>query len=322
MTFSEKTLELRKAIKDKLRPLITGNYVLLGLPYHTNIGDSLIWMGAETFFKTTSRKCLYSASVFSYNPKRKIPENALILINGGGSFGDIWRHNTKFWLQLVRQYPDNKIIILPQSIFYKNENLLKEDVEIFSKHKRLTICLRDETSLETANRYFPSVEKLLVPDMAFYLDMTKWKKHVKPASDKVLFLKRQDAEIKQNQNYDSVPAHAETHDWPTMEKTPFSLDLYHKYSWVLPAVDKTLSTHFNNKISDMVYKYIFREKFIRDGVSFLSSYSYIYTTRLHGAILSILLEKPFTWFDNSYGKSSAFYDTWLSDVDDITFIRK
>lgn len=54
--------------------------------------------------------------------------------------------------------------------------------------------------------------------------------------------------------------------------------------------------------------------------SFVNSYNYIYTTRLHIAILATLLEKPCTFIDNNYGKNSGFYQTWLNDIDDIIFI--
>jgi pyruvyl transferase EpsO len=322
MTYQEKISELKNIIHERLTPLITNDYVLLGLPYHPNIGDSLIWEGSETFLKTTPYKCLYTASVWSYNSDYRIPQNAIIIINGGGSFGDIWRHNTKFWLSLVQKYPHNKIIILPQSIHYKDEKILKEDAEIFSKHKNLTICLRDKNSIKIANQYFLHSKKILVPDMAFCMDITKWEKYIKPASDKILFLNRKDPEKKQNLNYDIVPANAEVLDWPTMEETPFSIRLYYKAFRFFQKIDRLFSTHISNSFSDVIYKSIFRKSFIKEGVSFLSLYSEIYTTRLHTAILAILLQKSFVWFDNSYGKSSAFYDTWLSDVENIEFIRE
>ena len=60
---------------------------------------------------------------------------------------------------------------------------------------------------------------------------------------------------------------------------------------------------------------------IREGVKQISQYENIYSTRLHAAILSVLLEKQFVLFDNSYGKNSSFYETWLNDLDDVKFIR-
>ncbi len=49
----------------------------------------------------------------------------------------------------------------------------------------------------------------------------------------------------------------------------------------------------------------------------------IYSTRLYAIILSLLLGKDsdLYWFDNSYGKNSSFYETWLSDLDGIKFIK-
>jgi pyruvyl transferase EpsO len=211
---------------------------------------------------------------------------------------------------------------LPQSIFYKDEKLLRKEKKKFSKHENLTICLRDKNSLKVANQYFPCSTNLLVPDMAFCMDMTKWERYVKPASDTILFLSREDSEKKQNQSYDIVPACAEVHDWLTMKDTPFSIKLFYKVYGFLRRIDGLFSTHFSNSFSDTIYKNVFRKRFIKEGISFLSSYSQIYTTRLHGAILSILLQKSFVWFDNSYGKSSSFYDTWLFDVENIKFIRE
>ncbi|UVP53814.1 polysaccharide pyruvyl transferase family protein [Bacteroides cellulosilyticus] len=55
---------------------------------------------------------------------------------------------------------------------------------------------------------------------------------------------------------------------------------------------------------------------------FINPYKEIYTTRLHVAILSILTHKPFMFIDNSYGKNSSFYNTWLTDLNGSTFVRE
>lgn len=321
MTYQEKISELKNIIQKELTPLITDNYVLLDLPYHTNIGDFLIWEGVKAFLKTTPYKCLYTSSVDTYNTQYKIPKNAIILINGGSSFDDLWRRHPEFWLSTIQKHLDNKIIILPQSIFYKNEKSLEEDAKIFSKYKKLTICLRDNNSLSIANQYFANSNNILVPDMAFYIDMTKWKKYISASSNKVLFLSRKDSERKLNQSYNIVPVNAEVHDWPTMEYTPPFLKRFYKVQYFLQRVDGKLSTNFSNSFTDIAYKNTLKKNFIKEGIKFTSSYSEIYITRLHSAILSILFQKSFIWFDNSYGKSSSFYDTWLSDIKSIKFIK-
>lgn len=57
---------------------------------------------------------------------------------------------------------------------------------------------------------------------------------------------------------------------------------------------------------------------IKEGVEFISPYKEIETTRLHGCILSILLDKNIILCDNSYGKNRNFYDTWLNDIDTLS----
>ena len=71
------------------------------------------------------------------------------------------------------------------------------------------------------------------------------------------------------------------------------------------------------KTIDLYAFYILRPQLIRKGIEFVSQYREIYTTRLHVFILSILLGKSCTIIDNSYGKNSSFYETWLKNVDGI-----
>lgn len=56
---------------------------------------------------------------------------------------------------------------------------------------------------------------------------------------------------------------------------------------------------------------------IKEGVEFISPYRYVETARLHGCILSILLDKQITLVNNSYGKNKNYYDSWLSDLETI-----
>ncbi len=63
MNFPEKIGQLRQIISDTLTPLITRDYLLLDVPYHGNIGDTLIWQGETDFLNTLPYKCkgVYSA---------------------------------------------------------------------------------------------------------------------------------------------------------------------------------------------------------------------------------------------------------------------
>ena len=70
-------------------------------------------------------------------------------------------------------------------------------------------------------------------------------------------------------------------------------------------------------LTDLYADKILRPHIVKEAVRFISQYNYIYTSRLHVAILSVLLGKPFTLIDNSYGKNLNLYKAWLSDIDTI-----
>ena len=144
---TNKINELRAIIYNKLQHLIDGDYILLDVPYYTNIGDTLIWEGTKHFLKSIKHKCLYTASVETYK-YRPLSPSTVILLQGGGNFGDLWRKHQELRLEVIRAYPNNKIIILPQTVFYKDKAVFQEDAKIFNSHQDLHICARDTVSLE------------------------------------------------------------------------------------------------------------------------------------------------------------------------------
>lgn len=138
---------LGETIRKALAPLIPGDYILLDLPYYANIGDILIWRGTEDFLKEMPGNCLgrQSKETFDFRP---LPVDSTILLQGGGNFGDIWREHQEFRLEVMRLYPENNIIVLPQTVHYESEDLFSEDVKKMNQHSHLTICARDNHSAE------------------------------------------------------------------------------------------------------------------------------------------------------------------------------
>ena len=313
MTVSEKISQLKSIIDKQLSPLIDANYILLDVPYYTNIGDTLIWEGTREFLKKIPYRCLYTASVETYK-YQPLPKGTIILMQGGGNFGDLWRRHQDLRQRVVEAYPDNKIIILPQTIFYKDKKWFEKDATALNKHKNLHICARDTKSLEilesavTGNLH-------LVPDMAFYISERLLKRESVKENGRTLFLKRNDTEFCEydfNAHITEEKALLDTCDWPTMEQSFFAKELLDK----LVFRRKRLK-----RIPDIYADLIFRPFQVKKGVEFVSQYKKVYTTRLHVAILSILLKKEVVFFDNSYGKNSSFYHTWLQNLDNLKFIQ-
>jgi pyruvyl transferase EpsO len=315
MNFSEKKELLKKIITDTLMPLIDNDYWLLGLPYYANIGDVLIWQGTEDFLDCSNTRCKYKASNITYKPQ-KINDDTIIILQGGGNFGDLWPEQNDFRRKIIKAYQSNKIIILPQTLFYSDPNNLKYDAELFSRHPNITICARDKNSYQLLKKYFVKNTVLLVPDMAFCISMGKLKKHESRGNNKAVFIKRGDKEMNKNIHYDNYfdKEKMDIHDWPPVERRmacPLLLSLFIRIDRRIPFLFPTLT--------DIYASSIFKSAMIRQGVKFITKYEKVYTTRLHAAILCCLMKKPFVFFDNSYGKNKSFYETWLNDLDNAEF---
>jgi pyruvyl transferase EpsO len=190
----------------------------------------------------------------------------------------------------------------------------------------VTICVRDNKSLELAKKYFSNNKILLIPDMAFCIDMSKWQSSInKATSTNCLFVKREDKELSSDLSNEIIPDNAIVSDWPTINNNVCKNII--KTGGRLEHFDSIFGTQFKRffyKIFvDPFFYHFIRPRFVKIAIVFLSKYHTIYTTRLHVSILSVLLEKKNTIIlDNSYGKNSAFYETWLSDVDGLELYKK
>ena len=296
-----------------LKDTVNSNYVYLDVPGYFNVGDNIICLGSLELLKQIPFNCDYVSTVGNFS-QEKIKASTCIIMQGGGNFGDLWRKHQDLRQTVVEAYPDNKIIILPQTIFYKDKKWFEKDATALNKHKNLHICARDTKSLEILESAV-TCNLHLVPDMAFYISEKLLKRHSLKENGRALFLKRDDAELCEydfNAYITEEKALLDTCDWPTMEQSFFAKELLDK----LVFRRKRLK-----RIPDIYADLIFRPFQVKKGVEFVSQYKKVYTTRLHVAILSILLKKEVVFFDNSYGKNSSFYHTWLQNLDNLKFIQ-
>lgn len=318
MIFTNKIHQLKEIIDSNILPLISEKCIYLDLPYHFNIGDTLIWEGTECFMKSNNIECLYRSSYETYE-KQKVSSRTSILLHGGGNFGDIWPVHQEFRKRVIEDYPNNNIIVLPQTVYYSDINKVNKDSMLMSKHKNLTICARDNRSYSFLTTHFKENRIVLVPDMAFYIYPDNLNKYRVNSIRKTLYLKRNDKEMNNSNCYEKyIPSDSDVLDWPTINHSTVCTSFFS----ILSRIGKNIPNHLSYRIIDYYARYILKSHLTKEGVTFVSSYDDIYTTRLHVAILCILLNKSFNFFDNSYGKNKGFYDTWLSDLESIRFISE
>lgn len=329
---SKRIEKLKQLIVDTYTPLIDGDYVMLDFPNYRNIGDNLIWKGEEEFMKTIPYKCLYSANVHTFQ-KNKIPKNAIILLQGGGNFGDMYTVLQSFRLRLIEDFPNNKIIIFPQTVHFEDQEEFKRQAKILKAHKNLYITARDTVSQENLRKQGIVNKVLLLPDMAFCIDFRSYFNN--DTKGKSLYMKRVDSELNTGYNQDKIQSILENKklnnkidvlDWPSYTSN-YTVNKLVEYADALESkISKTIvSLPILGSFIDSQYGLNSKDNlknYIEKGIGFLNSYDVIATTRLHGFILSVLLNKEVIIVDNSYGKNSNFYNTWMSDFEKVELLNK
>ncbi len=308
---------------EPIKELIVNDYILLDLPYHVNIGDLLIWQGELSFLSHEVKHRMlgyYNQSTFGF-PKLK--EDTVILLHGGGNFGDVWRGSQEFRLEVIKRYPSNRIIIFPQSVYYSSDELAMSDAEQFAKHQDLTICARDKVAFEYLKRFFNNT-LLCIPDMAFCVDKSSITPYILEPTKDNLFFKRTDHEFKEVK-VDFIEGEYDACDWPGTEKrSVFIQFLYISMIYIRRIRKKgTIGRIIAFVLSwcvNRIFMIFIRPRFIKRGVRFISQYRNIYTTRLHGLILAHLLDKNIYIVPNNNGKLENYYNSWLKDNKKIVLI--
>lgn len=343
MCYSEKIKLLHKYINDAITPLTQGYHscVYLDLPYHTNLGDLLIWMGTECFIREHHLHCTYRNSEET-NHNDIIKEGQLIFLHGGGNFGDVWRSHQETRLNIIQRYHNHRIIMLPQTVWYDDTDLLNHDVSICAEHSDLYICARDRWSYDFLCKHFKN-NILLVPDMAYCIPTQK----IMVADKRTLYVERNDHELSSTVLPIDLPTPFDKRDWPTLGDDAKRFAKF--YQWSMPR--KLLALCFNtetiaiNRFVHDWYLYVWLlnwnkkigyrlDRFIncwmyrhllgsvwQIGTDFLAAYKNVYSTRLHVCILSSLMQRSCELIDNNYGKNSNFYHTWLSDIKAIHLLN-
>ena len=306
-------------LKDKLNTILDfidnkENVVFLDYPLHHNVGDMLIFLGTVKFFEDNDIKIKKFYSAHDYNLQslmKVIDDNTTIIFHGGGNFGDLYPIHQDFREFVINNFYKNKILILPQTAFFENKENINRSRLIYKKHKNIVMFARDKQTHDLFKSF--SDISFLIPDMAHALYGTFQKESVKKGT---LYFLRQDIEKSGSQEqFQNI----QSYDW---------MDLISKYdikviSFIMKMakLNRVLKLEILNNLNFFLWN---RQINIIGGKAALifSEYDQIITSRLHGHILSCLLDVPSLVVDNSYGKNKAYYEEWTKDLDNTHFLSK
>lgn len=301
---------LRQRIDVTLRPLLSGtrSAALIDFPSHANVGDSAIWLGQLAYVRSLDVMSLsYTCDVHSYSRAElaKHLDGGVILLSGGGNLGDLWEASQQLRERVIRDFPDTRIVQLPQSIHFQDGRALRRARDVFDSHPDLTLLVRDRQSLTFAGQEFTNPSHLC-PDMAFCLGPLA--RPGVPTKD-IVWLSRTDKESA-SQIASTLATDIQRVDWLAEPVSSFVS--------VMALVDRYLVPHLPfssgwDRARSLLWERLAHQRLLR-GCRLLAAGRTVITDRLHGHILSVLLDIPQLLLDNSTGKVRSFYETWTSSL--------
>jgi len=215
----------------------------------------------------------------------------IFFLHSGGNLGDRAKWSESMRREIIRSFPRNQIISLPQTIFFsdtpKGQAEQQTTRRIYSKHPNLTVIGRDPRSGELAAELFPQAKSFCMPDFVLSLPL----RHSELSSDstKVLLCLRLDMESaltpKQRQEIgESLPYDCTYYD-TTLEKEI--------------EIDRREAT-----LNETLAKFLAADVVVTD--------------RYHGLIFTVLCQKPCVVLRTVDHKlTSAIH--WFEDIPNVMF---
>lgn len=285
-------------------------------PVHFNVGDLLIMMGTEAFFADRKYSVVAKYSVHGVPIKRrskpffptlpKLEKDVVVVLHGGGNLGDLYPWHQYIRELLVKTYPGNRIVVLPQTIHFESDEHLQRAAKVFQQHGDLHLYVRDTHSLMVAQVQMGLGNVRLCPDMAHFL----WNLYPNTGGHGKgeLWLMRRDIERVDLPLSLATLNHAPM-DWadlitPEDEKQRLKvirMERFNKF-WGLRFLPS--NRHWLACSQQVVDR----------AIQLFQSHDKVITSRLHGHIFASLLGIENVLLDNSYGKNSAYYNAWTHRV--------
>ena len=259
---------------------------LLGSAIHGNLGDQAIFNTEKLFIKNVLNYKVINMEVAfvtnNINFIKKIIKNHPIFIQGGGFLGSLWQYEENMFRLVVKNFPNNTIIVMPQTVYFeKKDFFIEESKQIYSSNPNVTFFCREEYSFNFMKKNFKKCNIELVPDIVLYNSPIDDKKNIR---NNVLFCIRSDKE-KVNHSYEKINK---------------------------LCVEKKLKVDYTDTvIKGKVFEFNRKNKLNKKLKQF-SKYKIVVTDRLHGMVFAFLTKTPCIVYENSSYKVKGLFK-WLEN---------
>lgn len=273
-------------------------YFLLGVPWHGNMGDQAIVFSERIFLKKVSNKTVIEIPsqylMWYFQAFKKLINNHDILVHGGGFIGSLWPEEDKMIRKVLEQFPSNNIIVLPQTLYFTEEDRKIIDIyrELVDNCSNIKICVREKYSYEFALQNGIN-NVLLVPDMVTYItkDDLGITTPITRIKNKIIFCLRSDKE--KNVSDQSIEK---------IKKYLKNKNIYY------------IDTFENRTVYPVNRKRNLRKKLLE-----FSDSEAVITDRLHGMVFAAIMNTPCMVLTNCNYKIKGVYE-WISNNSFIHFV--
>lgn len=276
----------------------------IGTPEYTNLGDSAIAIAQMLFLEkcgyrkkyikefTQSEYNNYSGLIYRYIGKRH-----LVCGIGGGNLGNQWFNEELFRYRFIDAFPENPMVIFPQTVFFTDDEVGKQAMEASKSHyekpNNLTIVSREKVSYDLLNTLYHNPQKILTPDIVLSTTMEDYGVTVKKRSGGLLVF-RSDA-----------------------EQAMTEADRERIISWLN---DNEILFKQTDMYADETVTKDNRMELVRKKMQEFADSQIVITDRLHGMVFATLTGTPCIVFANNHHKIKGTYD-WISYLPYIKYVN-
>lgn len=228
--------------------------------------------------------------------KRRVTPQDLIFLHSGGNLGDRGRWSEAARRAMIAAFPDNRIVSLPQTIFFSDTPLGRHERdisrEVYGRHSHLTVMGRDEISGQLAAELFPQAQVATMPDFVLSLKAEDFALRPDQAqADRIMLCLRQDDESTFDQRrrlalMDGLGRPATLYD-TTLDRD-------------IPAADRT--------------------RILAETLSLFAGHRAVVTDRFHGLIFAVLCRKPVVVLPTVDHKLTSAM-SWFKDIPNAQLVR-
>lgn len=193
--------------------------------------------------------------------KKAYQQNDIIIFQSGYTTTDLGGWADSMHQEVLKAIPHAKVLMMPQTIFFKSESRKKRCSEIYNAHKSMLYLARDKVSYEMAKEMFPNIPTLCYPDIVTTLIGSYENKKNR---DGIIFCLRDDGEKLYSDK---------------------ELEVLLEKCASITNIKRTDTTKNKNVVKNA-------KEFIYSEIETYSKFKVMITDRYHGTILSLVANTP------------------------------